>query len=366
MNKTILLPESVKLVALPELPAEGTRTSAHQRADRGAIARFPSKDEQVPIPATIPLIEPRSGFRRFFFRCVRLLLTGAVLAGVGSYVKQMVISATSEQAYINAEMTLLRSPIDGQLRLNSVEPSSLIPKGATVFTIQNPRFGNQEVNSQMNWLRELAERLQAEADEAAVRLEQQEQVYRLHERLHEQKLISNLEFIEEQTKLALVGTAATNKLRQAVQAQARAQAVERQLDLQKTAVVQMPFDGVAWTVPARDGAEVGAHDPVVQVIDPKRIWVDAFFHERHANKLRPGTVVHIRSLDGKESWKGRVESMRAGVGRIAYENFAAGLPGDSSRRRIAVRVSLEWTNPYESNQFFGVGRSVVVSLIDHE
>jgi multidrug resistance efflux pump len=306
------------------------------------------------------------GRRQLFFRCTRLVLTGAVLAGAGTYATHTLTSATSEQAYINADMSVLRAPIEGELRLNAIQPGAIILRGATVFRIENLRFGNQEAMAQLNWLRELTGRLQAETEEAAVRCRQQEQVFRLHEKLYEEKLISRLAFIEEETKLALARTALTNKQAQARQAAERASATERQVELQKEAMVQMPFDGVAWTIPAKDGAQVAAREPVLQVVNPHGIWVDAFFHEKHAKKLHPGAPVTVHALDGKETWQGRVESIRGGVGRIAYESFAAGLPGDFLRRRVAVRVAMESNNPYDASQFFGVGRSVVVDVNDHE
>jgi multidrug resistance efflux pump len=295
-----------------------------------------------------------------------MALTGAVLTGAGIYVRHIAVSATSDQAYINAEMAVLRAPIEGQLRLESFQSGAFISRGETLFSIQNPRFGNQEVNGQLNWARELIERLRAEADEAVVRCQQQEVVYRLHEKLHQEKLISDLEFIEEQTKLALAKSVLTNKQVQVRQAEGRAREMETQVELQKEASIRMPFDGVVWAVPAKAGAQVAVHEPVLQLIDPSRIWVDAFFHEKHANKLRPGVAVLIRALDGEETWKGRIESIRAGVGRIAYDNFAAGLPGGYDRRRVAVRVAMESRNPFDASQFFGVGRSVVVSIASHE
>jgi multidrug resistance efflux pump len=317
---------------------------------------------------TINLSKPerRSVWRPLLFKSVRLVLTGAVLAGAGTYVRHVVSSADSDQAYINAEITLLRAPIEGQLQLEAFQPGVMISEGASIFSVQNSRFGNQEANGQLNWVRELTERLQAEADEAGVRCQQQEQMYRVHEKLHQDKLISDLEFIDEQTKLAVSRSAFTNKQVQVRQAAARAREMESQVELQKRAVVNMPFDGVVWMAPAKPGAQVAAHEPVLQVIDPRRIWVDAFFHEKHANKLRPGAAVVIRAIDGVETWRGRVESVRAGVGRIAYDNFPAGPPGEYTSRRVAVRVTMESENPFGASQFFGVGRSVVVSLADHE
>jgi multidrug resistance efflux pump len=269
---------------------------------------------------------------------------------------------TSELAYINAEMTTLRAPIEGQLQLERIQAGTLISRGTPLFRVENPRFGNQQTSAQLNWLRELAARLNAEAEEAVARCRHQEQVYALHQKLHEEKLLSRLAFLEEGTKLALARTAMTNRQGMARQAEDRMKAIESQVELESGAVVEMPFDGLAWSIPARSGAQVSARETVVEVIDPHQIRVDAFFHERHAGRLTPGAAVKVRALDGAETWKGRVESIRGGVGRIAYEGFAAAMPGESFRRRVAVRVILEASTVGEASRFFGVGRSVVVTL----
>src|SRR5262249_8151178 len=156
------------------------------------------------------------------------------------------------------------------------------------------------------------------------------QVYELHAKLYDQQLISKLAFLEEETKLTLARTTLTNKEAQARQAESRMREIERQVQLQKEAVVQMPFDGVAWTIPARTGSQVQADEAVLQVIDPRRVWVEAFFDERQAAKMRAGARVTIHALNGPECWRGRVESVRAGVGRIASDN-TAGLPVDFTR-----------------------------------
>jgi multidrug resistance efflux pump len=138
--------------------------------------------------------------------------------------------------------------------------------------------------------------------------------------------------------------------------------VEAHLALQRKAAVAMPFDGVVWTVRGRNGVEVGAQESVAHVIDPRQLWVDAFVHEKHADKFQVGTQVVVRAVDGKETWTGHVESIRAGVGRIDPESFVAVPPGELLRRRVAVRVRLDTPPPFTASQFFGVGRSVVVSL----
>lgn len=308
----------------------------------------------------------RPGRRQLLFRCLRLAMAGALLSGAAIYARTVFATATSDQAYINTDLTALRAPIGGQLRIEPFESGQNLVAGASLFRIENPRFGNQEAMSQLNWVQELVGRLRAESEEAAVRFRQQEEIYQVHEKMHAEKLISRLAFLEEQTTLALARAVMTNKQAQAAQAEARCREVEKQVELQKEASIQMPFDGVAWTAPAKNGAQVSLHETVLEVIDPRKIRVDAFFHERHAAKFASGTAVNVRTLDGKTVWQGTVESVRAGVGRIPYEGVAAVSPGDYTRRRIAVRVRMASGNPFEASQFFGVGRSVVVTLRDHE
>ena len=151
---------------MPSAPARSTGTCSSNRLTSVSPLCPPAEPKVV---ARAVAVEAKSecpaGRRRLFFRCARLVLTGAVVAGAGAYVTQTFTSATSEQAYINAEMTVLRAPIEGQLRLEPVQPGAVIFRDATLFRIENPRFGNQEAMAQLNWLRELTERLHAEADE---------------------------------------------------------------------------------------------------------------------------------------------------------------------------------------------------------
>lgn len=313
-----------------------------------------------------PESERAAARRRFVFRCVRLTLAGGMLLGAGTYARNTFLSLTSERAYISAELTELRAPIDGQLLLEPVRPGTQISAGTVLFRVENLRYGNAGAMSQFSWVRELAERLKVENEDAVVRYQQQERLFQIHEKLYREKLISALAFLEEETKLALARTAMTNKQAQLGQAEARCWEVERQLALQKEAVVAMPFDGTAWSIAARNGAQVSTHESVLQIIDPERIWVDAFFDERHAGKFAVSTPVVVRTADGKGTWQGRVESIRGGVGRIPSENFAAGGQGESMRRRISVRVKMDPPKLYDASQFFGVGRSVVVTLRNHE
>ena len=337
-------------------PRTGTATSCRLQQPR--TAKPPVHDAPAP--------NRKAGLRRIFFRCVRALLAASLLTSAAFYANLVLTNVVSDQAYLNADIISLRAPIEGQLSFEPLLSGASIASSTMLFRVENPRFGNQEATAQLNWIKELVERLQMEVAEATVRHKQQEQIFRHHEALFKEQLISRLAYLEEETKATLTLTIMTNKQAQLQQALTRASEVERQVALQKEAAVTMPTDGVVWNVPLQNGGHVSSHDTVMQIIDPKRIWVDALFAERHMDKLQIGTLVGVRTRDGKQTWTGRVESMRGGTGRLAQERIATAGFGESARRRIAVRVKLESANPFDAAQFYGVGRSVVVSLNSHE
>lgn len=304
--------------------------------------------------------------RRLLFRGVRLLLAGGLGLGATYLAQRQLTEVRSDQAFLNAPITALRASIAGQLQMEPLEPGAAVRCGQLLFRVENPRFGNLEAMSQLNWVQELVDRLRVESIEAELRHTKQEQIFQHHAALFREKLVSRLEYLEEESKAALCQAAMTQKRDQLRAAEARRREVDQHLALQKQAVTTMPFDGVVWAVRAQQGGEVNAQEPVLHVFDPKRAWVDAFLHEKHADKFQAGTAVLIRTVDGRETWRGRVDSVRAGVGRMDPESCVAVPAGDLSRRRIAVRVKLDSPPPFNASQFFGVGRSVVVTLADHE
>jgi multidrug resistance efflux pump len=128
----------------------------------------------------------------------------------------------------------------------------------------------------------------------------------------------------------------------------------------------MPFEGIAWSAPAKNGSQLALNETVVEVINPQHMWIDAYFNERHAGKLSIGAEVNIETPRGEKIGRGTVESVRAGVGRIPFDGVAAVSPSEYITKRIAVRVRLEARTPFDASQFFGVGRSVVVTLGAYE
>jgi len=338
------------------------------RGTIGLVGQAPLKDAR---PTSVGITEAleaslSSRVRRWFFRGVRMSLAGGLMYAASILLLRQATTVSSDQAYINGSITTLRAPIGGELDLREWEPGTAASAGEKLFRVANPRFGNVEAMAQLTWIQELVERLRADAAEADLRFAKQSELFKHHEALFQKNVISRVVLLEEETKVELCRITMTHRKDQLRAAEARRADIERQVALQKEAVVAMPFDGVVWSVRGQNGTQVGAQESVINVLDPKRVWVDAFLHEKHAGKLRVGSPVVVRAVDGAQSWPGRVESIRAGAGRVDPEQYVAVPAADLARRRIAVRVRLEAANPFGASEFFGVGRSVKVTVPNHE
>ena len=272
----------------------------------------------------------------------------------------------SDQAYINGTITSRAQPIAGQLQLEPLEPGRPVSAGATLFRVENLRFGNLEAMSQLNWIRELVDRLTRGSRRCQSALLEAAVIFKHFEALFKDKLTRASRVHRGGIKSGTVPGRSEPEKRSASFDRSSVARSRTHLALQRQAAVTMPFDGVVWAVRVQNGAEIGAHETVLHLMDPARLWVDAFVHEKHVDKFQVGIPVIVRTVDGKESWKGQVESVRAGVGRLDPESCVAVPPGELSRRRVAVRVRLDTAPPFTACQFFGVGRSVVVSLPERQ
>ena len=300
--------------------------------------------------------------RRTFFRTFRLLLAVSLLAALGFLGWRALTVVASDQAYINAEIIPLRTPIAGALRMTNVAPGSPIDAGTTLLQIDNPQFANTPMATELNRMQELIERLRAECDEADTRLPKLEQIYQRAAVMSREKLMSAVLFMEEEVKISTARSSAAKRREQLALVEKRHAKLEKQAANLQSVSVHAPFDGVVWAAPVQDGAFVQPHETALQLINPKNVWVDAYLPERHAGKFRVGMAVTVRLLDDQRQLQGRVESVRAGVGRVPVGNSGAVAPGEFAQRRIAIRVRLESENPFPASEFYGVGRSVALEL----
>lgn len=304
-----------------------------------------------------------SPWRRRFFRCVRLLIACGLIYGVYTIARQNISNPTSDIAYLNADIISLRAPVGGELQLADAKVGTLIPAGQRLFFVKNERTANQQALAYVDAAREAVDRLGTERAEADVTAATEKEILKHYENLYARKSASEVAVLEHQQKASIAETIRNFKQQHLDLAEQRAAEWTRLASMQNQAEVCMPFDGVVWSIREQNGSQIGELEKVVDVINPKRIWVDAYLPEKQAGNFQMDTRVVVRTVDGKEEWKGHVASVRAGVGRVSFENYVVALPPDSaSRRRIAVRIELDSPNPFSASEFFGIGRSVVVSL----
>ena len=311
---------------------------------------------------TVPRTGSLGSARKSAFRIVRLLLALGLVAGMGYLGWRALTMVVADQAYMNADIVPVRAPMAGELRMAGLEPGAKIEAGTPLLRIDNPEFANSPIASELNRMQELIERLRVECEEAEVRLPTIEKIHLHATALKRDKLMSPVQFMEEDAKLIVAKASVQKRRGQLALAETRRAALEQQAAALQSKSLAAPFDGVVWSASARDGASIQTHETVLQLVDPKRVWVEAFLPERHAGKFRVGMMVAVRLLNDHRALKGRVESVRAGVGRIPVGNSVAVAPGEFAQRRIALRVRLESENPFPSTEFYGVGRSVAIEL----
>ena len=301
--------------------------------------------------------------RGSLFRILRITVLVLVLIAAATWLRNILTSLESKQAVINAEIIQIRTPIAGVLEIDDVRPGILLPKGQPLFRIENPRFGDRETVAQFNTLQTQVESLRAELASVRRELEVAGVEQERARRLYKAQVIARVEKELAETRFVTLQKLMGVKTGQLARTAKRAQEMEAQMTLQKASVVTMPTDGLIWSITGKSGEQANSNTLVMEVINPSRIWVDAFFAERHARELKPGLPAMIRSLDSTASWRGHLQSIRAGVGRIAYDTTVAVPPPELAKRQIAVRVDVDWERPFGAVEFFGVGRSVRVKFV---
>jgi membrane fusion protein (multidrug efflux system) len=143
---------------------------------------------------------------------------------------------------------------------------------------------------------------------------------------------------------------------------------EGQLALNKHAELKVPSPGVVWSVATRAGEYLSAGQSVATILDPSDRWVETFVTENDLRRIHLGQRVTVQLPgDPQAKFEGRIESIRAGVGRVNPGQIVAVPPPEKSRNEADLHISLQWPQGSEAakygfgpEEFYGVGRSVEV------
>jgi multidrug resistance efflux pump len=144
----------------------------------------------------------------------------------------------------------------------------------------------------------------------------------------------------------------------------------KELQVQQTVSVLAPTAGVIWSIDAQPEEIVEVNKSIIQLLNCQNLWVEAFINETDANKLVVGQAAEI-NLTGSSNaqWKGRVETIRAGTGRVEVGQYVVEPPPEIARRQLpvrvaAVRVKVDWQKNPRLDEFCLAGRSINVRFIE--
>ncbi|MCP6759920.1 MAG: HlyD family efflux transporter periplasmic adaptor subunit [Fischerella sp. CENA71] len=144
----------------------------------------------------------------------------------------------------------------------------------------------------------------------------------------------------------------------------------KELLFQQNVSVLAPTTGVIWSIDSQPQEIVEANKSIIKLLNCQNLWVEAFINETDANKLVVGQAAEI-SLNGSSyaQWKGRVETIRAGTGRIEVGQYVVEPPPEIARRQLPVRVAtarikVDWQKTPRFGDFCLAGRSVNVRFLE--
>jgi multidrug resistance efflux pump len=298
-----------------------------------------------------------------FFRTLRVLLLGGVLFGLMYFLWTNIFFIHSNKAYINGDILHLRAPIAGIVSLEELHPGMRLTQGMRVFTVKNPLYGNMEILNRYLTLLSLQQSEEIKLSQDRVQWTQYGQDYARAQKLYAVGGESQQESEHLETQKMILEKAIP--LREAFLSVILPLLHDAQSQTQsfKHAEVKAPYDGVVWGITVESGEQVAVNDTVLAMIVPDRLWVDAFFSERYASKLKPGKSVNISIKGMSHHWEGEIFSVRAGVGRVIFDRTVVE-PPPLVQRQLAVRIRMKSPENFASNEFFGLGRSVIVRLRD--
>lgn len=291
----------------------------------------------------------------------RIFLIGFLIFILGYILSRWTFFMTSDQAFINTKLIILRAPIDGIFHPYHISVGDPISSAASLGEISNPHFGNTDTFTNYQNLRNTIDILKNEIDQNIITIAKYEIDQKKLSRLSETGAIAKDDLEDIEKRLNVSKTDLRNKNIQLARLQSNLEDIENQLNLQKKSILCAPCSGVFWAVIAKDGEQLKYGDEIAQIINPNDLWVDAFFNERYASHLTPGMSVKIQALGTNRFWKGEIIFVRGGSGRIIYNTAVETPPKGIPNRLVAVRVKVDWHDDgYLPSEFYGVGRSVVV------
>lgn len=137
------------------------------------------------------------------------------------------------------------------------------------------------------------------------------------------------------------------------------QARLRLKDALARASYRAPAGTLVWSQNSSAGAAIRAGEPVMDLLDCRRRFVQVALPERRAESIRPGMTADVR-LIGSSGWlKGEVVNITGAAGRMETGMMAADAENSPGARQISVQVAL----PQQAPDTLSAGRKCDVGRL---
>lgn len=107
-----------------------------------------------------------------------------------------------------------------------------------------------------------------------------------------------------------------------------------------------PRSGVIAARWAKKGDTLPAGQPIVTLMDQRRVWIEANIDEKKIERVRPGQLVEIEIVGRDGKLTGKVETVSPVTASTLVSSPDRGLSGNSRRAAqvIPVKISLDEDN----------------------
>jgi multidrug resistance efflux pump len=125
-------------------------------------------------------------------------------------------------------------------------------------------------------------------------------------------------------------------------------AEEERLDLRSQFTAKAPVDWVVWRRHVVSGTAIKADSPLLDLIDPTEVFVDAVISESDLSKVRLGDTAHVRISGSGKEWKAVVKQV-VGHGLPWPDQLLAAEAIPTSKRQ-EVHVILSFSEPVSNGK----------------
>ena len=293
----------------------------------------------------------------------KLLVLAGAAATVLAALAPRLTHITSVDGVVDTNLVTVRSAISGFVTVpGAVYPGAILKRGNLIYEVRNSRYGDADSVAQFYALKNHLHLVTGECEVLKVELAQLARDRDRTRRLIKAHSAPTISLERIQSDYERVENLLHVKRRQKDDVQEDLKEIREQMELFKREDGKAPFDAVVWAVLARSNEFQAGASPLLELIDKRDVWVNAYFSEQSAAQLTPGRRVSIEIISTGKTTSGHVRFVRAGVGRITINSPVQKPPEDFKERMVVARINFDPTESFTPEEFLGIGRSVRVSI----